>query len=281
MTDNTRRNDIIHAIMNGNVEMNRDVSLVIACFARDLEICHASVQQIQSTRFESVVWNEFSKHTLYPKVCEAAIEQLSRRDTRATRYPVVFTNAEFDLLFTALNLHSTNEYIQRNGFQLLYSSLLSMERVGALHLGEERIHFIYTQMAAVVCNVFTNFPNPSRARFVTIIGINHLQCADILDPSHLREFHVKLLEYHFLGLAMSLLEEYINVGYKCSAIVNVVDSVVNEHDAVLCEAVKSNAQIHVLLKRMDELPLESEGLDERSCDKLKSFRAKLFRISKQ
>ena len=55
--------------------------------------------------------------------------------------------------------------------------------------------------------------------------------------------------------------------------------VVNEHDAVLCEAVKSDARDSCVLKRMDELPLESNRLDERSGDKLKSFRAKLLRIA--
>ena len=169
MTDNTRRDDIIRAVMSGNVEMNRDVSLVIANFTRDLEICQASVQQIQETRLESVVWNEFREHAMYPNVCEAAIEHLSRRDTRATLYPVLFTSVEFDLLLSALGLHSKNEYIQRNGFQLLYSSLLSMERSRAMHLGEERMHFLYSQMAKVVCSLFTNLPDPSRARFVAIL----------------------------------------------------------------------------------------------------------------
>ena len=67
-----------------------------------------------------------------------------------------------------------------------------------------------------------------------------------------------------------------HVDYKCSAIVNVVDSVVNTNDTVLFEAVKSYARIHLVLKRMDEL-LEPNGLDERSGDKFKSLRAKVLR----
>ena len=148
----------------------------------------------------------------------------------------------------------------------------------AVHLGEERMRFIYSQMAFVVCHMFTNLASDSsRASFVAIIGINQLQRDDNVDAAHLRAFHVGLLESHFLLLAMSLLEQCVNVDYKCSAIVNVVDSVVNTDDAVLCEAVKSDSQIHLVLKRMDEL-LEPNRLDERSGDKLKSFRAKVLRI---
>lgn len=91
MTDGARRDDIVRAIRSGNVAMNCDVSLVIASFARDLETSHASVMEIKGTRFESVVWKEFREHTTHPKVCEAAIEQLSMRDTRATRHPAVCT----------------------------------------------------------------------------------------------------------------------------------------------------------------------------------------------
>jgi hypothetical protein len=291
MTDDTRRHDIIRAIMSGNVEMNRDVSLVIASFTRDLEICHASVQQIQRTRFESVVWKEFREYSVYPKVCEAAIEQLSRRDTRATLYPVIATSVEFDLLFTALKLHSTNEYIQRNGFQLLCSSLLSMERTQATEpryttfasplLRGERMLTIFSQLALVVCNIFTNLPDSSRTHLVTVIGIDRLQRDGYVDPSHLRAFHTKLLESNFLLLVLPLLEQCVTVDYKCSAIINVVDSVVNEHDTVLCEVIKSDgSQIHLVMKLTDEL-LELNRLDERSADKLKSLRTKLLHIYKQ
>ena len=211
MTNDTWLDDIIQAIMSGNVAMNRDVSLVIAGFTRDFEIKVMPVcLEIQGTRFESVVWKEFREHTVYPKVCEAAIEHLSRRDTRATRYPVVYTSIEFDLLLSALKLHAKNEYIQRNGFELLYSSLLSMERSRAVHLGEERMRFIYSQMAFVVCRMFTNLAaDSSRSRFVAIIGINQLQRDEHVDTAHLRAFHVGLLESHFLLLALSLLEQCV------------------------------------------------------------------------
>jgi hypothetical protein len=175
MTDGARRDDIVRAIRSGNVAMNCDVSLVIASFARDLETSHASVMEIQGTRFESVVWKEFREHTTHPKVCEAAIEQLSMRDTRATRHPVVCTIFEFDLLFAALKLHAKNERIQRNGFELLHSSLLSMERSRAVHLGEERTRFVCSQMAFVVCHMFANLADSFQARFVAIVGINQLQ----------------------------------------------------------------------------------------------------------
>jgi hypothetical protein len=70
------------------------------------------------------------------------------------------------------------------------------------------------------------------------------------------------------------LEQCVNVDYKCSIIVNVIVSVVNEHSTTLCEVIKlDDSQIHLVLKLTDEI-LELNRLDERSEDKLKSLRTK-------
>ena len=113
--------------------------------------------------------------------------------------------------------------------------------------------FSRSQLSLVVCKIFTNLPNSSQIHFAIIKGINHLKCDGYVDPSHLRAFHVKLLESNFLFLVLPLLEQCVNVDYKCSTIVNVIDSVVNEHNTTLCEVIKSDdSQIHLVLKLTDE-----------------------------
>jgi hypothetical protein len=49
--------------------------------------------KIRRPRLKSVICKELREYSMYPKVCEATVKPLSRRDMRATLYPVIVTMA--------------------------------------------------------------------------------------------------------------------------------------------------------------------------------------------
>jgi hypothetical protein len=52
---------------------------------------HQQIRKSLRPRLESVVCKELREYLMYPKVCEATIKQLTRRDMRAALYPVIVT----------------------------------------------------------------------------------------------------------------------------------------------------------------------------------------------